>query len=351
MNNTPLHDIAIIGAGPIGIELHVACKKAGLTVAHLEAGQIGATMQWWAPGTRWFSSTDRISISGVPLTTPNQEKATREEYLAYLRSVVQQFKLDIQLYQRVVEIEKKPETGTEPEHFVVRTQRGNTEKFFRARKIALCTGGTEKPKKLGVEGEDLPHVSHYFRDPHEYFNQRLMIVGGRNSAVEAAIRCYRTGANVMMSYRNEHFDPQDVKYWLMPDIENLHSTGKIAAYFNTTVQKITETHVTLKHAPDSRVFDVPADFVLLMTGYTADMSLFKMAGVTLIGENQRPSFEQETMETNVPGVFIAGTATGGTQEKYRIFLENCHVHTDRIVATILGKKADPATPTFVRPES
>lgn len=278
-------------------------------------------------------------------------KATREEYLAYLRAIVLQFKLDIQLYQRVVEIEKKPIAGSDPEHFVLRTQRGSREKIFRAKKLVLCTGGTETPKKLDVEGENLSHVTHYFRDPHEYFNQRIMIVGGRNSAVEAAIRCHRAGAQVMLSYRCERFDPQDVKYWLMPDIENLASTGKIAAYFNTTIEKITETHITLKHMPDNRVFDVPADFVLLMTGYVADMSLFKMAGVSLIGENRRPNFDSDTMETNVPGLYLAGTATGGTQDKYRIFLENCHVHVERIVASLLGKKAGMATPTFVRPES
>lgn len=348
---TPLYDVAIVGAGPIGIELHIACKKARLSVVHIEARQIGATMTWWAPGTRWFSSTDRISIAGVPLITPNQEKATREEYLAYLRAVVLQFKLDIQLYQRVVEIEKKPAASSEPEHFMLRTRRGSKDSFFRARKLVLCTGGTEKPKLLGVEGEDLPHVSHYFQDPHTYFKQRLMVVGGRNSAVEAAIRCYRAGANVMMSYRRDHFDPQDVKYWLMPEIDNLSSTGKIAAYLNTTVERITETHITLTHTPDGRVFEVPADFVLLMTGYVADMNLFKMCGITLIGENQRPSFDTDTMESNVPGIYIAGTATGGSQEKYRIFLENCHVHATRIVAAMLGKHADAKTPEFDRPES
>ncbi len=349
--NIPLHDIAIVGAGPIGIELHVACKKAGLSVAHVEAGQIGATMTWWAPGTRWFSSPDRISIAGVPLVTPDQEKATREEYLAYLRSVVRQFNLEIHCYQRVTDIEKKTASGGEPDYFLLRAMRGTREFFYRAKKLALCTGGTELPRKLGVEGEDLPHVSHYFRDPHTYFRQNLVIVGGRNSAVEAALRCHRAGANVRMSYRGDHFDARDIKYWLLPEMENLVSTGKIAGYLNTIVEKITETHVMLKHTPDGRVFEVPADFVLLMVGYLADMSLAKMVGVSLIGPEQKPSIDKDTQETNVPGVFLAGTATGGTQDRYRIFLENCHIHTEKIVAAITGKKSDVEAPTFARPES
>jgi thioredoxin reductase (NADPH) len=158
-------------------------------------------------------------------------------------------------------------------------------------------------------------VDHYFRDPHPFFRKRLLIVGGKNSAVEAALRCYQAGAEVSISYRREKLDPTSIKYWLLPEINGLISAGKIRAYFNTVPTEITPATVTLRHLPGMDVSTEPFDFVLLLVGYEADMTLLRNAGVELNGDSQIPVFSEESMETNVPGLYVAGWATGGTPDK------------------------------------
>ncbi len=344
-------DIALIGAGPLGIEMAVALKGAGLSYRHFEANQIGATMQWWAPGTRWFSSNERISIAGVPLETPQQEKATREEYLAYLRGVVLQFKLEIETYTRVTHLSRKGE------FFILKTRRFmrgtlyGEETIHRARHVILSIGGTEAPNLLNIPGEQLPHVSHYFQDPHTYFGRNLLIVGGRNSAVEAALRSYRAGAKVHFNYRGAEVDAKDIKFWLYPVFSSLVKSGKIVGHFGSVPIEITPEHVVLKDAHSGKAERVPADFVLLLTGYRADMGLAKAAGVALGGEQDVPRFDPETMQTTVPGVYVIGTAIAGTQRRYKVFLENCHVHVDRVIGHLTGKKGHMEEQNYDRPES
>ena len=356
-------EILIVGAGPLGIELHVGLKRAGFKVSHLEAGQIGATLVWWPYGTRWFSSPERIAIAGVPLVTAGGEKATREEYLAYLRALVEMFDLPIRTYTRVKAVEKCAGGFAVRAQHSVGGQSMGEEFTVRAAKVVLATGGTERANLVGIPGEDLPHVTHYFRDPHEYFRQRLLIVGGRNSAVEAALRCHRAGAKVTLSYRREELDGKAIKYWLWPEIRSLLKHGGIAGHFETVPVEITPKCVVLKRAGQENAgegtgttetgatLDVPADFVLLMTGYRADMSLFATAGVELQGEQQVPTYNEHTMETNVPGLFVAGTAIAGTQRGYKVFLENCHVHVERIVAALQGKQSAAETPRFEADEA
>lgn len=344
------HDVAIIGAGPIGIELAVALKRAGLDFVHLDAGQVGATMQWWAPGTKFFSSPERIAIAGVPLTTRDQEKATREEYLAYLRAVVEQFDLRIRTYERVVGIERRSGEGTERRRgepaFELRTRGVDGEHAYRARRVVLAMGDMHGPRTIGVPGEDLPHVDHYLRDPHVYFRRKVLIVGGRNSAVEAAIRLYRVGADVSISYRRSAFDPERIKYWLLPEINWLIAKGKIGFHPRTVVERIEPGRVVLHGCgeggealpsadPGARA-TVEAEQVLLLTGYVQDPTLFRLAGVELEGENLAPAHNPHTMETNVPGIYVAGTAAAGTQHRFKLFIETAHVHVDRILAAITG---------------
>src|SRR3954464_8777038 len=176
-------DVAIIGAGPIGIELAVALKRAGVDYQHFDAKQIGHTISWFAPQTRFFSSNERIAIAGVPLMTADQSKSTREEYLAYLRRVVIEFDLAVNTYEPVVAIDRDDDNAK----FIVTTAPPQGRQQYRANKVILATGGTAKPRRLNVPGEDLPHVDHYFRDPHLYFRKRVLIIGGKNSAVEAAL--------------------------------------------------------------------------------------------------------------------------------------------------------------------
>lgn len=331
-------DVAVVGAGPIGLEIAVSLKQHGVNYLHFDARQIGYTISWFAPQTKFFSSNERIAIAGVPLHTTDQSKATREEYLNYLRTVVELHDLKVNTYEPITGIER------EGEGFLLTTRRADATRRYRVRRIILATGGTDHPRKLDIPGEDLPHVSAYLRDPHTYFRTNVLIVGGKNSAVEAALRCHHAGARVAMSYRREQLPEQSIKYWLMPEMQSLFKTGKIASHFDTVPVAITRSHVTLQHRKTGARFDVPADFVLLLIGYEQDNTLFKLAGVEIRGDCGAPVFDEATMETNVPGIYVAGTAVAGTQDKYRVFIENCHVHAERIVAAITGEKIPASKP-------
>ena len=339
-------DVAIVGAGPIGLELAVALKRAGIDYVHFDAKQVGYTISWFAPQTKFFSSNERIAIAGVPLQTADQGKATREEYLAYLRAIVQQFDLRVNTYEPIVGIERNDEDDS----FTLTSQpAGNARAVTRVKKLVLATGGTDRPRRLNVPGEDLPHVDHYFRDPHAYFGKRLLIVGGKNSAVEAALRCHQAGATVAMSYRRERLPERSIKYWLLPEINGLITSGRIEGYFQSQPVEITPTHVTLARGGER--FDVNADFVLALIGYEQDNTLFKLAGLELRGDCGAPVFDEQTMETSVPGIFVAGTAVGGTQDKYTVFIENCHVHVERILSALTGRAAPAAPAPLAQPES
>ncbi len=341
------YSVAIVGAGPVGLELAAALKRRGIDFVHFDAGQVGHTMSWWAPGTRWFSSNDRIAIAGVPLNTADQHKATREEYLAYLRTVVQMFGLTVNAFEKVVDI------NPNGDGFTLSTDHRGISKTYRAENVVLAVGDTDYPREVEIPGADLPHVHRYFNDPHTYFDQDLLIVGGRNSAVEAALRCHHAGARVAISYRREFFPEKHIKYWLMPEIGGLIKGGRIDGFFQTTVAEITPTHVTLDRGGER--FDVPADFVLMLIGYEMDRTLFGRAGIRMVGPEGRPEHDEATMQTNVPGLYVAGTAVAGTQSsKYHLFLENCHVHVDRIVAALTGGAAPEAVENVVvanQPES
>jgi thioredoxin reductase (NADPH) len=344
-------DVAIVGAGPIGLEMAVALKHAAVSYAHFEAGQIGSTFQWWAPGTRFFSSPERIEIAGVPMALTHQDKATREEYLSYLRAVARQFDLPIRTYTRVTRIqgehdrfviESTPSShgvgGPEEiaAHHALRPDSAapsSPSGAVRSHHLILTMGDMHRPRLLGIPGEELPHVSHYLADPHAYFKQRVLVVGGKNSAVEAALRLYRVGASVTISYRGDTFDPKRVKYWLRPELEWLISKSRIAFRPRTTVKSIQCERVELQSDSGS-VTNIEADLVLLLTGYVQDPQLFQQLGIELEGEELAPKFALHTMQTNIPNVFVAGTAAGGSQRRARLFIENSHIHVRRILKTI-----------------
>ena len=345
---TDTTDVIVVGAGPVGIETAVALKREGIDYLHFDAGQVGATMMWWAPQTRWFSSNERIAVAGVPLFTPDQQKATREQYLAYLRTVVRHYGLSIHCFERVTDIDRAADG------FLVATERRGKRRTFRANRVILSVGGTDRPRQLDVPGADRGHVHDFFVEPHTYFGQKLLVVGGRNSAAEAALRSFHAGADVAISYRGDALPEDDLKYWLRPEITGLVKKGRIAAHYSTDVVEIGPDRVTLRRNAGPRegeTFDVAADFVLPMIGYEQDRSIFEAAGVKLVGPDHAPAYDERTMETNVPGLYVAGTAIGGTQGKYHVYLENCHVHGERIVAAITGA-AVPAEPEAVgMPES
>jgi thioredoxin reductase (NADPH) len=349
-----VHDVAIVGAGPIGIELHALLRARGLDVLHLDAGPIGATLTWWAPQTKFFSSPERIAIAGVPLHLPDQEKATKEQYLTYLRTVVQQRDLPIETFRRVERVDRGDDGA-----FDLSIRGPHDTRAARARRVVLAIGDMHRPRMLDIPGEDLPHVSHYLKDPHLYFRRRVLIVGGKNSAVEAAIRLYRVGADVTISYRRTEFSER-VKYWLRPELLFLIKRGSIGFLPSTAPVSISPEAVTLARTDDhgrpaGATLEVRPDFVLLMTGYEQDPTLFEQAGIELEGPNRAPRHNPRTMETNVPGIYVAGTAAAGTQVGgVKVFIETAHVHATRIAAHLtgaeLGEEALEA-PEYTLPES
>ncbi|QDU34664.1 putative oxidoreductase CzcO [Poriferisphaera corsica] len=349
------HNTILVGAGPIGLELAVNLKDKAVDYLHLDAGQVGQTISWYPRNVRFFSSPERIAIAGIPLHTENQEKASREQYLAYLRSIVEHFDLPINTHEPVIAATRDPNTHI----FTIKTQKHAQTHTYTCENLILAIGDMHAPQKLNIPGEDLPNVSHYFDEPHTYFRQNLLIIGGRNSAVEAAIRCQRAGANVTLSYRRPKFDKSIIKYWLYPEIKSLIKSHDITFLPNTAPIRIALSHTTLAPAssPDSdttisttsptldtdhsKLIDIPHDFVLLLTGYLQDTSLFKQLGVQLHGINRQPKFNPDTMMTNIPNLYVAGTATAGTQTQFLVFIETSHIHTYNIIRSITHTEANP----------
>jgi thioredoxin reductase (NADPH) len=327
------YSVAIIGAGPIGLELAVAFQRAGVDYVQFEAGQIGQTISMWPRETHFFSTTERIEIAGVPIQNRTQQRTTGEEYLAYLRAVVEQFDLPVHSYEPVLDIQ----ASSAGFRLTTRTNAGKAETLCQ--KIVFAKGDMDAPNRLDIPGEDLPHVSHYFVDPHKYFRKRLLIVGGKNSALETALRCWRAGSQVTISYRRSEFDRQVVKEQLLPDVLTQIKLGNIAFLPETQPVEISPGNVLLECTDGNRIV-LTADFVILHTGFRADSSLLKKAGVELNSAQEIPQFNTDTMETNVPGIYLAGTVAAGTQSHYRLFIENCHSHVGKIVQALTGKYPD-----------
>lgn len=330
-------EIAVVGAGPIGLELAVALKRIGADYVHFDAHQIGHTISWWPRDTPFFSTSERVAIAGIPIQSLHHQRITGEEYLAYLRGIVEQFDLHVNTYEPVVEIQR------DADGFVLRTRPQSGERVYRSRYVVLAKGDMDRPNMLDIPGEDLPHVSHYFWRAHDYFRKRLLIVGGRNSAVEAALRCWRAGAQVTLSYRQAGFDLTAVKKHVLPDLETQIRKGNIGFLPETVPVEITPDHVVLAPTVNGQATTGPhiehvADFCLLCTGFAQDISLYQAAGVTLSGADCIPAYNPETMQTDVPGLYLAGTTAAGRQGRYMLFIENTHHHVAKIVAAITGRR-------------
>lgn len=336
-------EVLIVGAGPIGLETAWALRRVGVDSIVVDRGAIGATMRWWAPGTKFFSSPDRIAIAGLPMAVANQEKATREDYLGYLVQVARAHSINVRTFTSVEGIERSG-GGFAVRVRDARLADGPTETLV-ATKVVLAIGNMHRPRLLGVTGESLPMVDHYLREPSQYVGRRVLIVGGKNSAVEAAIRLYRVGADVTISYRREAFDAKRVKYWLRPELEWLIEKQKITFLPCTAPVEFEPGRVTLaacaEGEPTGEQRTIEIDDALLLTGYGQDTSLFEQLGVELVGEARKPKYDSATMETNASGVFVAGTAVAGTELRgVRVFIENAHVHAARITRAISGRGGD-----------
>jgi thioredoxin reductase (NADPH) len=338
-------EVLIVGAGPIGLETAVELKRRGIDVLVVDRGPIGSQIVDFPPGIRWFSGPERIAIAGVPLETITQEKATREEYLAYLRAVVRQFDLPIRTFESVESID--PNGGG----FTVRTRtHSGLARTVHANRVVLALGGTARHRRLDVPGEDLPHVRREVGEPHWGLGRRVLVVGGRNSAADSAIRLWRAGASVTIAYRGEGVYPR-IKYWIRPELEACLRSGLIAARFRTVPTEIGPGFVRLQSLDDGATETIAVDDVLLQIGYEADGSLFETIGCRVEGETRAVWHDPQTMETSVPGLYVAGTAVAGTQGRFTVYIENSHIHALRIAAAIAGESAPPDPTLPELPES
>ncbi|MCH7402846.1 YpdA family putative bacillithiol disulfide reductase [Belliella kenyensis] len=317
-------DVLIIGGGPIGIACGIACEEAGLRYVIVEKGVLTNSLYHYPLNMTFFSTSDKLEMGGVPFMSVSH-KPTRTEALEYYRRVVEKWKLKINLYEKV---EKMHHQG---QAFEIKTSKC----IYQAKNIILATGFYDLPNLMNVPGEDLPKVKHYYKEPWPYIGQKVLVVGGANSAVDVALETWRKGAEVTMLLKGEGIDP-NVKYWVKPDIENRIKEGSIKAFTSSLVKEIRENEVVIE-TPEGDV-TIENDFVLAMTGYVPNFSLLDQLGVTLsIDEKRQPCYDQTNQESNIPGVYLAGVVCGGLNTR-EFFIENSIVHAEHIVSHILGKR-------------
>lgn len=315
-------DICIAGAGPAGLAAAIAAQKRGLSYRVFEKGSLVNSLLHYPVGMSFFTTPELMEIGGLPFVSPH-DKPTRAEALRYYRRVAETYALDIAFDTPVTTIAR--DGGV----FVV-TASGKRAETVRARYLLMATGAYDFPNRLGVPGEDLPHVSHYYGEPFAWYRKHVVVVGGKNSAAETALDLFRNGAQVTLVHRQKTLG-EGIKYWVKPDIENRIAEGSIRARFSARVTAITPSHVAI--ATPAGDEEIPADGVFLLTGYRADNQLLGSAGVEILNNGEYPRHDPETYETNVPGLFLAGAVIAGRQSG-RIFIENGRFHGEQVVAEV-----------------
>jgi thioredoxin reductase (NADPH) len=322
-NTTPQYDILIIGAGPIGLTCGIEAQKKGLSYLIIEKGCLVNSLYHYPVTMTFFSTSEKLEIGGVPFVS-NNIKPVKAEALEYYRRVALKFNLNIRLFEEVLTTVKNND------YFHVHTSKGE----YRARDIIISTGFYDIPFTLNIPGEELPKVRHYYNDPHFYAMQKVVVVGASNSAVDAALETYRKGAEVTMVVRGPDIGER-VKYWVRPDIINRIKEGSIKVFFNSEIRSVTENHVEIKTSEGLQLIE--NDYVLALTGYMPNFDFLRKMGVRLTSdEKQLPEHDPETMETNVPGIYLAGVVCGG-METHVWFIENSREHAVRIMKDIADK--------------
>ncbi|WP_026953154.1 YpdA family putative bacillithiol disulfide reductase [Algoriphagus mannitolivorans] len=325
---TKVYDLIIIGGGPIGLACGIEAQKAGLEYLILEKGTLCNSIYNYPVNMTFFSTSERLEMAGIPFMSIGA-KPTRTEALEYYRRIYQHFQLKVNLYEGVKTLVK---SGDE---FEIKTSKST----YRSRKLVLATGFYDLPNLMDVPGEELPKVLHYYKEPWPFIAQKVLVVGGANSAVDAALECWRKGAEVSIVLLGDEVD-ENVKYWVRPDIMNRIKEGSIRAFPRSSVKSISETEVTIS-TPDGEV-TIENDWVLAMTGYKPNFALLDQLGVELsLDEKRQPCYDQANQESNVPGVYLAGVVCGGLNTR-EFFIENSIVHAESIVKDILLKSKKPA---------
>ena len=321
-----IHDLIIVGAGPAGLAAAIAAKQAGLDFRTFEKGVLVNALFHFPGQMVFFTTPDLLEIGGLPFVTPHG-KPTRDETLRYYRRVVDTYDLAIDFGYSVTAIRRGDDA------FTIRTAHdARGDETWRARTVVIASGCYDHPNQLGVPGEDLPHVSHYYTEPHEFYRKPVVVVGGKNSAAEAALDLYRSGARVTLVHRRAELGAS-IKYWVKPDIENRIKEGSIAARFETRVVEIRPHEVVVER--DGVRDIIPAEGVFLLTGYLADLDFLRAAGIQ-VAANNVPRHDAETFETNVPGLYLAGAVVAGAN-RGEVFIENGRFH-GRVVVEHIARR-------------
>jgi len=318
------YDIICIGAGPTGLATAIEAKRGGMRPLVIDKACLCNSIFHYPANMVFFTTPELLEIGDLPLVC-GAEKPTRVEALKYYRRAVEHYALELRLYERVLRVDGHDGNFT----IVVTTEKG-TEHKYRSKKIVVATGYYDLPNRLGVPGEDLPHVSHYYTEPYEYWNQDVVVVGGKNSSAEAALDLYRNGARVTLVHRNKELGAT-IKYWVRPDIENRIKAGQVKALFETRVKEISRDEVVVENGGGEK--KLPARRVFALTGYHPDFAFIESLGVQLDPESRKPALDANTLESNMPGIHLAGVVIGG-RHTGEIFIENGRFHGKQIIQAL-----------------
>ena len=338
-NANPTYDVICIGAGPTGLACAIEAKRANLRPLVIDKGCLCNSLYHYPTNMVFFTTPERMEIGDLPMTTVGG-KPTRAEALKYYRRAVEHYAIDARLYEKVERV-----SGSDGA-FVVESRAANgATHHHRAKKIIVATGYYDMPNSLGIPGEDLPHVSHYFTDPHPSWNEDVVVIGAKNSAAETALELFRGGARVTLVHRGAELG-RSLKYWVRPDIENRIKAGEIRALFNTRVCKIEPGKIIVQNG-GAAAEELPAFRVFAMTGYHPDFSFLESLGIRLDAKTRKPECDPKTLESNVRGIYVAGVVVGGIHTG-EIFIENGRFHGRQIIAAIAGREG-PREPAPVSP--
>ena len=323
-------DVLVIGAGPTGMACAIEAQRIGLRAVLVDKGCLVNSLFHYPANMTFFTTPELLEIGDIPFSSPNQ-KPTRSEALEYYRKVADHYSLDVRQYERVTRVD-----GRDGEFCVRTTDRFGADHLHRAAKLVLATGYYDLPNYMNIPGEDLPKVAHYYHEPHPYYANEVLVIGGKNSAAIASLELWRHGARVTLVHRGSSMH-KNVKYWILPDIENRIRNQEIAAFFDTTVCEIRQRSVLLQ-TPAGQT-EIANDFVFALTGYHPDYDFLRLLGIEISGGECRPFCDTQTLESNVPGIYLAGVIVAGARTS-EIFIENGRFH-GRQIATDLARKLAP----------
>jgi thioredoxin reductase (NADPH) len=326
-------DVLVVGAGPTGLACAIETHRAGLRTVVIDKGCLCNSLFHYPSGMTFFTTPELLEIGNIPFSSPNQ-KPSRNEALEYYRKVAEHYQLELRQYQTVTGM-----TGEDGEFKITTVDRFSRQRVYEARKVILATGYYDLPNYLEVPGEDLPKVLHYYNDPHPYYDQNVLVIGGKNSAAIAALDLWRHGAHVTLVHRGEAMH-RHVKYWILPDINNRIKNGEVTAYFSSSVSSIAEDSVELLTPKGTVTID--NDYVFALTGYHPDFDFLSSVGVRMEGLDRCPACNPQSLESNVAGLYLAGVIVAGMRTN-EIFIENGRFHGRQIAQDIEAKLAGHAS--------